>query len=126
MIIKKKRLLDTEACGQDTLMAIKDTMLLLSGKWKIQILGSLLLFGEMRFMDLRREVPGIAAKMLSKELQELEQNELISRRVMNTKPLTVEYNLTPHGTTLQPIIDSIRAWGINHRQHLFRKNNQVL
>ena len=126
MMNKKDLQLDIELCGQDKLLAIKDTVLLLSGKWKIQILRSLLLFGDMRFMDLRREIPGIAAKMLSKELQELEQNELISRRVMNTKPLTVEYNLTPHGATLRPIIDSIRAWGINHRQHLFRKNSQML
>lgn len=126
MTNKKEQRLDTEECGQDTLLAIKDTMLLLSGKWKIQILGSLVLSGKMRFMDLRREIPGIAAKMLTKELQDLEQNELIIRRVMNTRPVTVEYDLTPHGTTLQPVIESIRTWGIYHRQHLFRKDKQVL
>jgi DNA-binding HxlR family transcriptional regulator len=116
----KKERLETDECGQDSLLAIKDTMLLLSGKWKIQILGSMMLFGKMRFMDFRRQIPGIAAKMLSKELQELEQNELVVRRVMDTKPITVEYDLTAHGATLKPIILSIRTWGVNHRKHLFR------
>jgi DNA-binding HxlR family transcriptional regulator len=122
MINKEEQEIETQECGQDTLLAIKDTMILLSGKWKIQILGSLILSGKMRFMDLRRKIPGIAAKMLTKELQDLEQNDLIVRRVMNTKPVTVEYDLTPHGATLLPIIQSIRTWGINHRYHLFRKD----
>ena len=107
-------------CGEDTLLAVKDTMLLLSGKWKIQILGRLMISGKMRFMDLRREIPGIGAKMLTRELLELEQNRLIVRQVMATKPVTVEYDLTPHGETLLPIIKSLGVWGIFHRQHLFK------
>jgi DNA-binding HxlR family transcriptional regulator len=125
MTSKKEQDLYTADCGQDTLLAIKDTMLLLSGKWKLQILGSFMLYGKMRFMDLRREIPGIAAKMLAKELRDLELNELISRKVMDTRPVTVEYDLTSHGTTLQPIIESIRSWGVHHRKHLFGKNTQA-
>lgn len=107
-------------CGEDTLLAVKDTMLLLAGKWKIQILGRLMISGKLRFMDLRREIPGIGAKMLTRELQELEQNKLIVREVMNTRPLTVEYDLTPHGETIMPIIKSLGTWGMYHRQHLFK------
>ncbi len=73
---------------KEQLIAIRDTMILLSGKWKIQIIGWLL-YGKVRFMDLLRGIDGIAAKMLSKELQELEQNELVVRTVMPTKPITV-------------------------------------
>ena len=103
------------------LKAVKDTMVLLSGKWKIQIVGALTMNGPMRFMDLRRDVEGIAAKMLSKELYELEQNELVKRTVMPTKPITVEYELTKHGKTLETVINAIRMWGVEHRKYLFRK-----
>lgn len=71
-------------------------------------------------MDLRREIPGIGAKMLTRELQELEQNDLITRQVMNSKPITVEYELSPHGETIMPIIKSLGTWGMHHRQHLFK------
>ena len=107
-------------CKQ-TMVAIKDVMELLSGKWKIRIVGSLIIGGKMRFMDLLRAVDGIAAKMLSKELQELEQNELITRTILNTKPITVEYELTAHGKTLEPMIITIASWGFSHRKFLFRR-----
>lgn len=114
---------EVHASCSTALLPIKDTMELLSGKWKIQIIGSLLLNGKMRFMDLLRDVDGIAAKMLSKELQELEQNELLTRTVMNTKPITVEYELTDHGRTLQKVIHAIADWGKAHRKQLFQKEN---
>jgi len=101
--------------------AVKDSMELLTGKWKIHILGTLLYGGKMRFMDLQREVGGIGAKMLSKELQDLELNQLVTRTVMNTKPITVEYELTEFGKTLEPIIDTIAQWGIDYRETLFGK-----
>lgn len=95
---------------------IHDTMGLLSGKWKVHILGTLLYKGKLRFMDLKREVKGIAPKMLSKELQDLELNQLVSRTVLQTKPITVEYEVTAHGKTLEPIIDEIANWGIQYRR----------
>ena len=96
--------------------AVKDSMELLTGKWKIHILGTLLYGGKMRFMDLQREIAGIGSKMLSKELQDLEMNQLITRTVLNTKPITVEYDLTSFGRTLEPIIDAIAQWGIDYRE----------
>lgn len=106
---------------KEELLAIKDTMILLSGKWKIQIVGWLLLFGKARFMDLVRGIDGIASKMLSKELQELELNEIVIRTVMPTKPITVEYELSEHGKTLSKVIGAISEWGVAHRQFLFKK-----
>lgn len=96
------------------LKAIHDTMDILSGKWKITIIGCLS-FGDKRFMDLMREVNGIGSKMLSKELQELEINGLISRTVQPTKPVTVEYALTAYGQTLRPILWEMADWGQHHR-----------
>jgi len=82
-------------------------MILLSGKWKIQIIGWLLLYGKVRFMDMLRGIEGIAAKMLSKELQELEQNEIVTRTVMPTKPITVEYELTELGRSLWKAVEPL-------------------
>ncbi|MDB5272863.1 MAG: transcriptional regulator [Chitinophagaceae bacterium] len=108
-------------CGPKHL-AIKDTMELLSGKWKIQIIGALMRNGTMRFMDLLREVDGIAAKMLSKELQELEINELVKRTVCDTKPITVEYEMTTYGRTLEKVIAELAHWGELHRKRIFKKS----
>jgi len=99
--------------------AVKDSMELLTGKWKIHILGTLLYGGKMRYMDLQREIEGIGSKMLSKELQDLEINHLITRTVLDTKPITVEYDLTAFGKTLEPIIDAIAQWGIDYRETMF-------
>ncbi|WP_177760911.1 winged helix-turn-helix transcriptional regulator [Flavobacterium sp. I3-2] len=100
--------------------AIKDTMEILSGKWKFHIIGTLLLNEKLGFMALLREVDGIGSKMLSKELQDLEMNHLITRTVLNTKPITVEYQITTYGKTLEPIIDEIANWGINYRKTIFK------
>lgn len=105
-----------------TLRAIHDTLDVLSGKWKITIIGCLG-FGKKRFMDLLREVEGIGSKMLSKELQELELNKLITRTVYETKPVTVEYELTDYGRTLQPITCEMAKWGARHREKIFKKHN---
>ena len=76
-------------------------------------------------MDLLREVDGIGAKMLSKELQDLEMNHLITREVLDTKPVTVEYEITEFGKTLAPIIDEVANWGINYRTSLYGSKTEV-
>ena len=117
--MKKKEVPEPSATCNQFMLAIRDTMEFLSGKWKIQIVGTLLRNDTMRFMDLLREVDGIAAKMLSKELQDLEQNELVKREVLNTKPITVQYSITEYGKTLMPVIEAIAGWGMEHRKKLF-------
>jgi DNA-binding HxlR family transcriptional regulator len=120
VMIKKERIVPPEIC-RPRLRGIKDTMDIVSGKWKFHILGILLSGGKMRFMDLLREIDGIASKMLSKELQDMEMNMLIKRTVVNTKPLTVEYEITDYGKTLEGIINEIARWGIEHRKTLSTK-----
>jgi DNA-binding HxlR family transcriptional regulator len=106
---------------KEQLRAIDDTMDILSGKWKIRIIGALH-FGNMRFMELQREIGGIGSKMLSKELRELEINELVSRTVYDTKPVTVEYGITDYGKTLQSIIGEMAKWGTQHRRRIISRN----
>ena len=116
-----------EACEGhvEKLRAVRDAMDVLSGKWKIPIMGALRFKGKMRFMDLLREVNGIAAKMLSKELQELEAHQLITRTVLNTKPITVEYEITEHGKTLDKMITEIVNWGLAHRKAVMAPSQLV-
>lgn len=114
--MKKKPIINTTPVCQIRMQAISDAMSILSGKWKFHILGTLIEGNKLGFMDLLREVEGIGTKMLSKELQDLELNQLVSRTVMNTKPITVEYAITKHGETLAPLINELAKWGIEYRQ----------
>lgn len=107
-----------QAACKGHLRAIHDTLDLLSGKWKISIIGALSFNEKLRFGELQREINGIGAKMLSKELRDLEMNDLIIRTVKDTKPVTVEYSLTEYGNTLQEVILALSKWGMEHRRHI--------
>ncbi|SEP45322.1 helix-turn-helix domain-containing protein [Mucilaginibacter sp. OK283] len=98
------------------IMAVHDAMDVLNGKWKISIISSICYYNKRRFSDILNDVNGISNKMLSKELKELEINKLIKRTVLDTQPVTVQYNLTEYGQTLQTIINNLADWGMKHRQ----------
>lgn len=117
--MKKTAEINATPICQVRMQAISDTMSLLSGKWKFHILGTLIEGNTLGFMDLLREINGIGTKMLSKELQDLEVNNLVNRKVMNTKPITVEYSITEYGKTLAPLIDEMAKWGIDYREKVF-------
>ncbi len=95
-------------------LPVRDTLDILSGKWKLPIIGALL-NGKKRFKEMEREIPRITARMLSKELKELEINQLVKRTVYDTTPVTVEYELTPYGNSLKEVIEVLARWGVKHR-----------
>lgn len=97
---------------------ISDAQDLLSGKWKIMIIGLLYYRGNLRFMELKRGLEGIAPKMLSKELKDLETNKLITRTIQDTRPISVEYGLTNHGKSLNGIMEAMGTWGQSYRQQI--------
>ncbi|KRD06328.1 HxlR family transcriptional regulator [Flavobacterium sp. Root901] len=100
------------------MMAVQDSMDVLNGKWKISILSSICYYNKRRFSDILADVEGISNKMLSKELKELETNKLIIRTVLNTQPITVQYELTEHGLSLKTLIQNLTEWGIQHRKKI--------
>ena len=100
---------------------VRDVLDLINGKWKLPILIALS-FGNKRFNELERDVIGITPRMLSKELRDLEANELIRRTVYDTVPVTVEYSLTDYGRSLDNVIAALRDWGKKHRNRLFKKD----
>ena len=111
-------LVDKEQCKKAHL-PIRDTLDLVGGKWKLPITHALT-NGPLRFKELQREVNGITARMLSKELKELEINDLVRREVYATAPVTVEYSLTDHGKTLKPVVMALYKWGTEHRERILK------
>ena len=103
-----------------TMRSISDAIEALEGRWKLLILFSLSA-GPKRFKQIAREVAGITDKTLSKELKSLEENKLIRRDVHATFPPTVEYTITPHGLSLEKVLDELHFWGLSHRKKVMGK-----
>lgn len=103
-------------CG-NRIVAVRDALDILNGKWKLPIIISLM-FGNKRFKEMEREISGITAKMLSKELKDLEMNQLVKRTVYDTMPVSVEYELTEYGQTLKQVIGELYDWGSQHRKRI--------
>lgn len=102
------------------MLSIKDALEALEGRWKILILFSLS-ESPKRFKQIAKAVNGITDKTLSKELKNLEMNKLIRRAVYDTFPPTVEYSITPHGLSLEKVIDELHFWGLAHRKKVMGK-----
>jgi DNA-binding HxlR family transcriptional regulator len=111
-------------CPTEYVLAINDTLNVLQGKWKLPIIGSLL-FGKKRFKEIEREIPKITPRMLSKELKELEINGIVTRTVYNTIPVSVEYELTKSGSSLDDVMDAMIKWGLQHRKRVIGKSQKI-
>jgi DNA-binding HxlR family transcriptional regulator len=103
------------------IMAVHDAMDVLNGKWKVSIISSICYYNKRRFSDILNDVQGISNKMLSKELKELESNQLVTRTVLDSQPISVQYQLTEYGLTLKTIIDNLAEWGTAHRKVIIGK-----
>lgn len=104
-----------KVCSTSYVMALKDTLGVISGKWKLPIIGALL-YGKKRFKELEREIPHITPRMLSKELKELELCGMVNRIVHDTMPVTVEYQLTKSGKSFSAVMDVMVEWGLQHQK----------
>ncbi|TCI91061.1 winged helix-turn-helix transcriptional regulator [Tenacibaculum sp. M341] len=106
---------EVKKCSKSYVLAINDTLNVLSGKWKMPIIGSLL-YGNKRFKDIQNSIDKITPRMLSKELKDLEINGVIQRKVHNNRPVLIEYELTESGKNITFVLDSMVKWGLNHRK----------
>lgn len=111
--------LNSPSCSEN-LLAMRDTLEILGGKWKLQILHYLTEHEDEKntFKKIERGIHGISAKMLSKELKELEANELVTRTPVRTKPITVEYSITEYGKSTEEITKVLVKWGSEHRKKI--------
>ena len=95
------------ACAEPC--AIERGMRILGGKWTGSILWHLK-DGPVRFNDLARMIGGASRKMIIERLRQLEIQGLITRRVLASSPVAVEYEITPLGTTALDFLDELRRW----------------
>lgn len=90
--------------------AVEATLSLIDGKWKGVVLYHLM-SGTMRFNEIRRKLPNVTQRMLTKQLRELEADGLITRKVFAQVPPRVDYDLSERGRTLEPVILALKTWG---------------
>ncbi|UBM59542.1 helix-turn-helix transcriptional regulator [Marinilongibacter aquaticus] len=100
---------------------VTQTLELIGTKWKPLIL-YYLSFGTKRFGELAVRLPNISRKVLTEQLRQLEQDELVSRKQYKEIPPRVEYSLTELGHSLSPVFKEMEIWG---RERLQRKKDTV-
>ena len=70
--------------------------------------------GPLGFNALKADVDGVSSTVLSNSLDDLEENGIVNRSIVSEKPFHVEYSLMFRGTSLEPVIDAMAAWGQEH------------
>jgi DNA-binding HxlR family transcriptional regulator len=115
-VIKNEPLPGRKECA-GSLKNILDALYVLNGKWKLALILSLIQSSK-RFNEIQHEVTGISAKVLAKELKDLELNDLITRNVYPTTPVSIVYEATGYSHTLKSIIAELSAWGAQHREKI--------
>jgi DNA-binding HxlR family transcriptional regulator len=98
-------------CGLDLIGEV------LYGKWKIRLLW-FIHEGHKRPSELQRKIPDASRRVLTVQLKELEQHELISKVIHPVVPPKVEYALTDFGKTLIPVISALGNWGDENEERL--------
>ena len=102
---------DSPACP------VELTLLLISNKWKVLIIRDLL-DGTKRFSELKKSINNISQKVLTSNLREMEENNLLIRKVYPEVPPRVEYTLTDIGYSLKTLLDDMDKWGTWYRREV--------
>ncbi len=84
---------------------------LIGGKWKGVILYNLLKQKTLRFGELKKNLPTVTQRMLTKQLREMEQDKILTREVYPEVPPKVEYTLTEFGESLKDVVKALETWG---------------
>ncbi|WP_416564698.1 winged helix-turn-helix transcriptional regulator [Nocardia testacea] len=93
---------------------VEAAMEVVGGKWKMAIINHLF-DGTLRFGELRRAMPAVTQRMLTRQLREMEADGLIRRTVYAEVPPKVEYDLTELGASLRPVAGLLESWGQRYR-----------
>jgi len=88
---------------------------IIGGQWSLAIC-CYLINGKLRFGELKKCLPNITERMLTLQLRKLEENKIVTRKVYAEVPPRVEYELTPIGYELKPIIKEFEKWGKKHKE----------
>ncbi|MFB6137926.1 MAG: winged helix-turn-helix transcriptional regulator [Halobacteriaceae archaeon] len=101
-------------CAGEEWCPVTTTASLIGKKWHPVIVHRLLEHGPSGFNELKENVDGISSKVLSDSLEDLAEKQLVNREIISEKPVRVEYSLTDHGESLEPVIYAMRDWGLEH------------
>ena len=101
-------------CAGEEWCPITTTATLIGKKWHPVIVHRLLEEGASGFNELKENVDGISSKVLSDSLEDLQENGLVDREVVNEQPFRVQYSLTGRGASLEPVIAAMAEWGREH------------
>ena len=107
-----------QQCGLDLIREV------LYGKWKIHLLwyiGN----GVQRPSELTRKIPDATRRVINMQLSQLEEHELVCKKVYHQLPPKVEYSLTKKGQSLLPVITTLGYWGEDNREFLQRVINKT-
>lgn len=91
----------------------------ISDKWAVMIL-TVLCSEPARFNEIKRRLEGITHKALADALKRLERNGLVTRTVLATAPVAVEYRITPLGLSLREPFEALCRWALMHGAELER------
>ncbi len=92
------------------------TLDIIGGKWKPLIIFHIGNSSVLRYGEIKRLIPDISERVLSRELRELESKNIISREVFEEKILRVEYSLTKIGSEVLPLLNSLTQWGYKYNK----------
>lgn len=115
-VIKDEQLPNKVEC-EGSLRNVKDALYVINGKWKLPVI-LCLMHSSMRFNEIQHEIGGISAKVLAKELKDLEENDFIVRRVYPTTPVSIIYEATEYSHSLKNVLKELSAWGEQHREKI--------
>ncbi|HTH89616.1 helix-turn-helix domain-containing protein [Mycobacterium sp.] len=95
-----------------------------SDKWVALIMAALGSDGPRRYSELSRRLAGVSQKMLTQTLRSLERDGLVSRTVTPTVPVTVTYELTGLGLSLQQLMCDVKAWAEAHMDEVLTNRKE--
>lgn len=107
----ERKILPNLNCGLDLIGEV------LYGKWKIRLLW-FIDQGHQRPSELQRKIPDATRRVLNIQLKELEDHELITKKIYAVVPPKVEYSLTEFGKTVIPVIAALGMWGDDNEERL--------
>jgi len=107
----ERKIIPNLNCGLDLIGEV------LYGKWKIRLLW-FINEGHKRPSELQRKIPDATRRVLNIQLKELEDHELVVRKIYPVVPPKVEYSLTQFGESLIPVIGSLGQWGDENQDRL--------
>lgn len=111
---------EDDQCNLMFIVALKNAMNVINGKWKLAIVATMIKQPR-RFNEIERLLQGITPRMISKELKELELNNVVEKIESVdeiTGKTTSMYDLTPSGRGLEKLMVQMAVWGQEHKESL--------